>query len=136
MTTTFVITGGDVSINEATGQPRLVADGDKLTQDVAEMLSTEALLDHIGAGLDDVVGTVGDVFTIRNELARRVRRALNTLVSLQQLKHRAQRPQTERVSGLSAVSVVPLEGALTAFGFRVEVRTEDGGRSASTGVVS
>lgn len=137
MTTTFLIENGDVVTSAATGSPATVADGTKLRQDLREMLSTEARRDNIGAGLESVIdGQPADQFTVRSKITRRVRRAVETMQSLQAKHHRDQRPATERLRALVLLQVAPLEGSLTAYAFRAEFATVDGGRAATTGVVS
>lgn len=137
MATTFLIENGDVVVSEAGGQTKLIADGDKLKQDIKEMLSTEARADNIGAGLEGVVGgRPADKFTIRAEISRRLRRAIATLQTLQVKFQRAERPIDERVRRLSVVEVQALEGSLSAFAFKVAVTTERGFDTSVSGVIS
>jgi len=137
MSTTFLIEHGDVTISEASGAPKLVSNDTKLRQDVQEALSTSARTDNIGAGLEDVInGQPADKFSIRASISRRVRLSLERMQSLQTRFQRDQRPSTERVRRLSLVQVVPLEGALSAFAFRVAVTTQAGTQVSTTGVIS
>lgn len=137
MTTTFLIENGDVVVSAATGSPAMVADGTKLRQDLREMLSTEARRNNIGAGLESVIdGQPVDQFAVRSKITRRVRRAVETMQLLQTQHHRNQRPATERLRALVLLQVAPLEGSLTAYAFRAEFATADGGRTSTTGVVS
>lgn len=137
MTTTFVISAGDVVISEATGTSSMVADHDKLRQDLREMLSTARDVDNIGAGLEEVInGRPTDQFAVRSELTRRVRRAAETMQSLQTKLHNAERPSNEQLRGLTLLQVSPLQGSRTSYVFRAEFATASGNRTAVTGVVS
>lgn len=137
MTTTFLIDQGDVVISEASGSPKMVADDTKLRQDVKEVLSTSVRPENIGAGLEEVInGKPADQFSIRADISRRLRVALDTMQSLQTRFQRDQRPNTERIRRLSLVQVTPLEGTLSAYAFKVAVTTQANTQVSTTGVIS
>lgn len=137
MTTTFKIENGDVVINAANGQPLLLADGTKLRQDLAELLSVEAQDDDIGAGLEQIIdGSPRDVFSVRADVSRNIRAAIRRMQALQAQFHRNERPPTERLRDLSLLYVTNLQGSLTSYVFRAEFSTAASSKVPVTGVLT
>lgn len=132
MSQTFLLEDGDVVVSPADGQPVMVRDGQKLRQDLGVAFATETRPNNIGAGLDAAVGLTGDQFRVQNVVSTRVRNTVRNLQALQREFIRDQRPDTELVASLLLVRVRPLQGSLTSYGVRIEVRTRDGGRTPVT----
>lgn len=121
MTTTFLIERGDVAINRSSGTPRLIADGDKLRQDLREGLSTGVRDDNIGAGLEDVVaGQAATPSFVERQIQRRVRVMVSNIQSLQDRFNREERPRSERLVRLATVQVSTVADDPTAFYVRAE----------------
>lgn len=135
MTTTFLVENGDVVVSDASGQPTLVADNVKVRQDINGALATEFDSDDIGAGLEEIIGTLGDAFSLRADIAQRVRSSLARMQALQNQFQRAQRPRDERIAQLIRLDVFPLEGSFTSVSFRAEILTVAGTVVASSGTL-
>jgi hypothetical protein len=137
MTTTFKIENGDVVVNAANGQPLLLADGTKLKQDLAELLSIEAKEDNIGAGLEQIIdGSPRDVFSVRADVSRNIRAAVRRMQALQAKFQRNERPPTERLRDLSLLYVTNLQGSITSYVFRAEFSTSASSKVPVTGVLT
>jgi len=137
MTTTFTIANGDILINDATGRPHTVADNTKLSQDIKEVLSTEARRDNIGAGLEDVInGSASDTYRVRSSITRRVDAAINNMQSLQNRIQAIHRPSSEMIAAVTQLQVAPLEGSSTDYTFRVVIRTRSGVQITQAGVIT
>jgi len=134
MTQTFLIQNGDVVIG-ATGQPTMVADGVKLRQDVQENLSISVQSTGFGAGLDDLVGILGDEFSLRAKVAQRVRTSIGAMLLLQNQYHRAQRPLTERIARIGQILVSSVGGKKSTFLFKVDVMSAAGLTASTTGIL-
>lgn len=135
MTQTFKIEHGDVVLDERNGQTVMVSDTVKLNQDVACALSTEQRRDNIGAGLDSLIGAAFDAFGLRIEITKRLRGAIETMISLQRRFHYGQRSHAERVRALVSVTVSPVNGSSTDFAFRVDVVSDANSTNSVTGVL-
>jgi len=161
MTQTFKMFQGDVIIDVRTGRPTLIADKDKLSQDLGENLNIETQPNGFGASLDSMVGLVGDPLALRAELSRRVRTSVRAMQTLQQRYHRGARPANERIADIANISVAQVVGkdttdalppsgltgnitptdlttgqvSKTAFGFKVDVLTEAGAEPVSAGAL-
>ena len=121
MTTTFLITQGDVVISQSSGQPRMIQDSDKLRQDIRIGLSTGVRLDNIGAGLEDVInGQAATPSLVERSIQRRVQTMVSNIQTLQGRFNREQRPRGERLVRLATVQVSTVENDPTAFYFRAE----------------
>lgn len=119
MTTTFLITRGDVTINRSSGQPRLIADAEKLPQDLRIALATEARADNVGVGLEDVInGQAASASVVERQIQRRTRSAVQTMQDLQTRYNTNQRPRTERLVSLAYVQVTTVANDPTAYYFR------------------
>lgn len=130
---TFLIQNGDIVIG-ASGQPTMVNASAKLRQDVQENLSIETQRDGFGAGLDGLIGVLGDEFSLRAEVARRVRASIGVMIELQNRFHRAQRVTMERISRVKQILVTPVAGKKTTFLFKVDVVSIAGDSVAVTTV--
>ena len=132
MTSTFRITNGDIAISQANGRPFLLTDKDKLRQDVRENLDSEDQFDGTGAGLEGIVGTVGDTFSLRAEISRRLNDSFDALRQVQDSIQRVDRTRAERVSRVAQVVVVPLRDGSTGdysntdFAYRVDLLSLEG----------
>lgn len=119
MTTTFLITRGDVTINRSSGQPRLIADAEKLPQDLRIALATEARADNVGVGIEDVInGQAASASVVEWQIQRRTRAAVQTMQDLQNRYNTNQRPRTERLVSLAYVQVTTVANDPTAYYFR------------------
>lgn len=119
MSSTFLVTGGDVVINRSSGQPRLIADSEKLRQDLRISLATAARIDNVGAGLEDVIdGRATTASLIERAIQRRVAFATANMQELQNKYNRNQRPRGERLVALAFVQVSTVANDPTAFYFK------------------
>ena len=124
MTTTFLITQGDVTINRSSGQPTLTSDGNKIRQDLRIALGTAAQLDNVGAGLEDVInGKAATPSFVQRDIQRRVRFMTSAIQRLQDQFNRTERPANERLLRLATIQVSTVAGDPTAFYFRAEFLT-------------
>jgi len=124
MSTTFLVTQGDVTINRANGQARLIADDDKIRQDLRIALSTGARQDNVGAGLEDVIsGQAATPSFVENAILRRVRNMVEAIQRLQQQFQRNQRPRGERLIRAATIQVSTVANDPTAYYFRAEFIT-------------
>ena len=133
---TFKIVNGDVPFNQATGRPAMLSSTDKFTQDVGQALD-------IVANLNGVIGLVGDVFSLRAEISRRIDAAFAAYKAAQDTVQKSDRPPEERFSRIVQVVVVPIRGPssgsydMTTFAFRVDALSVKGSQPASiTGVLA
>lgn len=124
MSTTFLIRNGDVDISRSSGQPKLIADADKIRQDLRVALATEARTDNVGAGLEDVVnGNAASAGTVERAIERRVRNSVASIQRLQDQFQRGKRPAAERLVRVATVQVSTVANDPTAFYFRAEFVT-------------
>lgn len=125
---TFKIVDGDFVLNEITGRFETVEGVDKLRQDVARVINTDLQVDGTGSGLDDVIGTTGDVFSLRALISRRVTNAFNSLKLIQDLVQKSDRSLEERFGLLRQIIVTPfgVDGSIssTSFALRVDVLSQ------------
>lgn len=127
MTSGLKLTKGDIPFSSATGRPLLVEGLEKLRQDVRENLETEAQRDGTGADIDGVVSLLGDVFSLRAEISRRVVDSLTALKRVQDSVQRFDRTNEEKFARLANLVVVPIKpvgsGDIsgTDYAFRVDV---------------
>lgn len=140
MTQTFRITNGDWTIDKRSGRPLLIADGDKLRQDLREDLTIERQPNGFGAGLEQIVGTVADAFTILTLIQQRIQDSVTTMARLQDQTQRLQRPAAERIRNITRLNVYPVAqggGALqTGYAFQLAVATVAGTTSSVSGVAT
>lgn len=119
MSSTFLVTGGDVVINRSSGQPRLIADAQKLRQDLRIALSTAARIDNVGAGLEDVInGRAATPSIIESAIQRRVINSATNMQELQNRYNRNERPRGERLVSVAFVQVSTVANDPTAFYFK------------------
>lgn len=144
MTATIQVENGDWVFSESSGRPLLLTDTAKLRQDVRENFETEPQVDGTGAGLDSIVGLVGDRFGLQAEISRRIEESLQALRALQQRIQRFDRTRKERVFRTVSVFVSPIRNPdqdvldPTSFAYKVGVLSEDKLASPSqvTGFIS
>lgn len=137
MTTTFRVEQGDVVVSASSGQPTMIADGRKLRQDLAEMMSTQVQPDNIGAGLENIIdGSAVDRFDVQFRLSDSIGRATEVMKSLQRRIQRTERPPSEQLVSLVSIFVGPVVGSLTAYAFRAEFTTNANTRTSVSGVIS
>lgn len=122
MTSTFFIKDGDVVLDNR-GQPKLVADGPKLAQDLRECFAIETQTNGFGAGLESMIGLLGDEFSLRAELGRKVNASMENLKALQNRTHKAARPPQERIARVKSVRVSSVADKKTTALFHVSVST-------------
>ena len=134
---TFEVVNGDIPHSESTGRPRTVEGEVKFRQDVRENLNTSLQENGTGANLDNLISTIGDTFSIRAELSRRVTSAFEAYQAVQNSIQRFERPLSERISRVVYVNCVPLRDAQTgeishtSFAFKVDVLSGQVGTTAS-----
>lgn len=133
---TLKLVNGDIPVGRATGRPLTIQGAEKFSQDVREALD-------VLANLNGVIGIVGDVFSLRAEISRRVSTAFDTYKAMQDAVQRTTRPVEERFSRVVQVNIFPLRDptsgtlAATSFAYRVDVLSVKGGKTASlTGVLA
>lgn len=130
-TVTYKIVNGDFVLDDSTGRFVTVSGHDKLRQDVEESLSIDQLPDGRGAGLDEMIGFVGDNGEITTEVQIRIATALGTLKSFQSNVQRAFRDPKELLSRIAQIVVAPLQRAgqanpsRTIYTYRVDVVSAD-----------
>lgn len=125
MTMSFQIKNGDLVLS-GTGRPRLVADTDKLSQDIAQFLGQAADIDGFGASLDQLIGVDDDPYALRAEIVDRI---FNAVVAYQRLQERYQptaRTSKERLAQIARLSVVLNERVKTTFDFRFDAISAEG----------
>lgn len=113
MTATLKLTNGDVSFSSATGRPFLLTGTDKFKQDIRENLDSAQQTDGTGAGLEDLIGLLGDPFSLRAEMNNRLTVAFEAYKKLQQSIQRSDRTPEERFGQLRTLTVVPLASILS-----------------------
>lgn len=132
MSETFEIKNGDVVISSATGRPFTVERAKKFKQDALENLSTEVQANGTGAGLDETIPKLGDVFSLRADVSRNVVESFAALKRVQQETQRFDRARNERVGRVALCAVLPLRDpstgqvSLTAYSYRVDLLSEEG----------
>lgn len=139
MTTTFKIVDGDVVLDRRSGRPVLLADKEKLRQDIGEALSVETQPSGFGAGLIEIVGSTMTAFALQAEIGRRAQSAIRAMQILQQQRHWDQRPDDERILGIAQISSNRVTDQKTGdlsktdFVFKVDVVTVAGSTVSITG---
>lgn len=141
MTKTFKIVDGDVSFSSATGRPFSVQDSAKLSQDLNENFLIEQQPTGVGADLDGMIALIGDSFSLRAELAKRVNGSIEALQELQDIIQRSSRSKAEKASRVVAINVMPVANPATGqvdatrYAFRVDIISESGERETITGTL-
>lgn len=117
---TFQLTNGDIQFSSATGRPLTISGTPKFKQDVAIVLD-------VLANLDGMIGMVGDTFSIRSELSKRLSDAFALYASQQATIQRNDRPVNETYSKTTEITVYPAVNPATGvvdnttFGYRISV---------------
>jgi hypothetical protein len=132
MTDTFLIQNGDIQIDATSGRPVMIADGPKLGQDLGEDLAVSVRDNGFGAGLDGLIGKLGDEFSLRAEVGRRVRRSIESMQSLQNRFHKTQRPKAEKILRLNSVTTSMVADKKTTLVFLVSVTSGNGSTVTTT----
>lgn len=122
----------DIEINAATGNFVTIEGLEKLRQDVTENLTSRVRPDGTGADLDPVVGLVGDVYDIQNEIRTRINEAFEAHQQLQRTIQRSERPSIETLAGLKRLTVNHASGDDTAFIIKVEVQSASNRQTVDT----
>lgn len=133
---TLKVIDGDIPVGAATGRPLTLSGTSKFSQDVEEVLD-------ILADLRGMIGLIGDTFTIRAEVSRRLTTAFASYKAAQDAVQKSTRPVEERFSRTAQVIVLPLRdptsGTFTAtsYAYRVDVLSVKGGTATTvTGVLA
>lgn len=87
---TLKVSGGDVELGYD-GYLTYIEGYDKTLQDVAEMITSDS---NIGAGLENLIGTVGDETSLRILIDQKIRTAISNLIYLQ---GKETRPSNEKL---------------------------------------
>lgn len=127
MSSTFKVTNGDVIINQSNGRPSLIANRDKLRQDIKEFFSVNIMPNGFGSGIEQLIGLIEispDAFVTMTD--RQIRDGVNEFIRLQVSDYRIPRSIDERIIGVSGVIVERDTSDLTKFYFRVNFITADG----------
>lgn len=142
MTFTFKVVDGDIPFSGATGRPLELEERDKFTQDVRENLDTEVQRDGTGADLEGVIAEVGDVFSLRAEIAKRITESFTFYQVVQDTVQRFDRSAQERFARIAQVQVWPVrspgsgEVDKTTYAYRVDVLSLRGVKAVTvTGVI-
>jgi len=119
LSTTFLVTNGDVVINPS-GRPTLIQDAQKVRQDLAEMILIETQPNGFGASLISIIGhESGDIhdgisanieFLIRDRITDATSRFINL-----QRNNLTIRPLSEQLIGLNALEVAPSASSPTKY---------------------
>lgn len=140
MTQTFKITNGDWVLNKSNGRPTMVKDREKLRQDVREDLCVATQITGFGAGLESRLGQDVDPFAFRLDISRNIRKSITTIQQLQDQFLSSKRADTERIEGISSLSVnaVNLGGgtAKTGYSFKLSVKPVAGDTFTVGGTVA
>jgi hypothetical protein len=140
MTTTFKMEGGDIVL-DGVGHPTIISDGQKLNQDISEMLAIQTKIYGFGAGLESMVGHIGSTISHTMGISRLVRDGVSTMIALQKKFQYTERPDEERISLIRSLNVYPVStgsagiSAKTAFAFRVDIQTTDNKTKSATGAI-
>ena len=113
MTVTFKIDKNDVIISSATGRPIEIEGKEKFTQDVRETLETDVQANGTGAGLKSVIRLLGDVFSLRAEISRRISDAFDAYKAIQDATQKFDRTAEERFGKVAQLIVLPLRDPST-----------------------
>jgi len=138
---TFKIFNGDIPFNSATGRPLVVSGNEKFNQDVEENLGTVVQSNGTGAGLEGVIGLIGDAFSLRAEISRRVKESFDYLKRIHDSVQRYNRAPEEVFNRVVQVVVTPLktQGTQrldpTRYAFRVDV-VSNRGKVSTSGSIS
>jgi len=140
---TFKIVDGDIPHGAATGRPLTLEGTPKFTQDLRQMLDDDVTPDGRNAGLSQLVGTVGDSFSLRAELTRRINEACAAFQHAQESVQRFDRLPEERFSRIALVAVFPLRDPAsgtfsnTSFAYRADFLSQKGSPTTSiTGLIA
>jgi hypothetical protein len=135
---TFIIVNGDIQHSSATGRPLTVEGHEKFRQDVRENLEIEAQPNGTGADLQNVISLIGDVFSLRMEITRRISTAFDAYRAAQDQIQKFDRTENERFSRVAQVVCSPVRdtqtGLLssTTYAFRVDVLSRNPRAGAAT----
>lgn len=131
MTTTLKMENGDLVVDAGTGQVVLIADTEKLRQDVQLALDL--------ARVRDLVGFVADPATVRATLYRKVQSILNVLKARQGLVQSASRSSKERFDRVTRFTLSPatVDGRIspTHYVYRLDVVSVNGQSTSVTGTL-
>lgn len=120
----------------------MISGQQKFAQDVQQNLLFDPRADGTGAGVNQAVGYVGDVFSIRAKLSNGITNAFNAYAAVQSSAQKYDRLPNERFSRVANIQVYPSTGANgnvdpTTYVFRVDVLSVAGdGLTTVTGVIS
>lgn len=129
-TVTLKFVKGDVPMSSATGRPLTVTGKEKFSQDIKMVID-------IDSNLNGLVGQVGDIFSIRAEMLRRLENGFALYQATQDAFQRTDRDLVERFGRIAQLVVAPLKDGQgyvspTDFGFRVDVLSADKTQPATT----
>lgn len=142
MTKTFKVQNGDILFSSANGRPLSIEGREKLSQDIKENLEIEQLPDGTGAGLDALIGVIGDSYSLRAELSRRLNVSAEALKKLQNTIQQFDRTRNEKIARIVAINIFPLANQnsskieQTSFAYRIDFLSEEGEASLITGTIS
>lgn len=128
-------------MSRSTGRPLTLEGTPKFRQDVTENLSTKAQADGTGADLDGLIGLVGDIFSLRAEMSKRIMESFGFYKGLQDRIQRFDRASEERFSRVTQTIAMPLRdprtGTITntSIAMRVDVISVQGGRPVTVSQV-
>lgn len=125
MTTTYMIENGDWVIDARTGRPKIVADREKLRQDVNELLTIEVQSNGFGTSLDSLIGLAASPVSVRALIQQRVRDGVTTFQRLQTEFHLRQRPRSERVLRIRELIVSQIANSRTRYAFQLKITPTD-----------
>ena len=138
MSQTFQMQNGDWVLSR--GRPVLVADRQKLEQDLQENLSIATQPNGFGAGLDALLGNDTTLYSFRSTVQQNIRASIVSMQRLQDQYLASVRPNTERILGISSLTVSPadlgLGSAQTAYVFRLSVRPVQGTPLTTVGTLA
>jgi len=121
MTTTFKIENGDVQYR-VSGTVKTISDGDKVRQDVKEMLLINQI-EGFGASLVDLIAKVDNPVLIQGAISRQITGAVNGLIRLQRGLQRSQRPISELIDSIQLLQISQDREEPTTFTFQLALRT-------------
>ena len=119
MTMTFQIKNGDLVL-AGSGRPRLLADNEKLSQDLMQMLGQSPDVEGFGAGLDQLIGMDGDPFGLSASISGRIYDSVSAYQEIQQRYQLGARTSEEMLSYIARLVVSLSERGKTTFNFRFD----------------
>lgn len=134
MSSTFKLSRGDIVISEVTGRPVLVTGKDKFRQDCREVIS-------VFSKVSSLVGRIGDVYSLRAEIRRRLEDAFSDYQVTQNTIQRQDRTSSERFSRVQALNVTPTKNPgqnqfdQTSISYRIDVLSDDGEVTTVSGAI-